>query len=89
MSPFVRVLTGVLASASFLLSTPAVAADKKMPTDAALIASAMKAAPARVGKDATVVVMNQDGTMRTLHAGQPGHPRPGPDVHGQKCDGMG
>lgn len=89
MNPFVSVLTGVLASSSLLLAPNVLAADKKMPTDAALIASAMKAAPARVGKDATVVVMNQDGTMRTLHAGQPGHPRPGPDVHGQKCDGMG
>jgi hypothetical protein len=86
MSPFVCVLTGVLASSSLLLASNVLAADKKMPTDTALIASAMKAAPAKVGKDATVVVMNQDGTMRTLRTGSngftcmPDNPAtPGPD----------
>jgi hypothetical protein len=77
-----------------LLITPAVfvmsasAADKpaKAPTDASLIASAMKAAPPSVAKGATVVAMNADGTMRTVRKGtngftcMPDNPMtPGPD----------
>src|SRR3546814_957016 len=42
------------------------AASNSMPTDAQLIASAMRAAPARVAKDATIVATGADGTMRTL-----------------------
>ena len=86
MSPFVRVLTGILASSSLLLAPNASAADKKAPTDQALIASAMKAAPAKVARAATIVAMNADGTMRTLRTGSngftcmPDNPAtPGPD----------
>jgi hypothetical protein len=86
MSPFVRVLTGVLASSSLLLAPTASAGDKKAPTDKALIASAMAAAPAKVAREATIVAMNADGTMRTLRTGSngftcmPDNPAtPGPD----------
>src|SRR3546814_7222508 len=46
------------------------AASNSMPTDAQLIASAMRAAPARVAKDATIVATGADGTMRTLRQGR-------------------
>ncbi|HSP34465.1 MAG TPA: hypothetical protein VLU46_09125 [Thermoanaerobaculia bacterium] len=64
------------------------AADKPAakPTDAELIASAMKAAPASIAKGATIVTMESDGTMRTLRTGtngftcMPDNPAtPGPD----------
>lgn len=55
-------------------------------TDAQLIASAMKAAPAGLAKGATIVVMGADGAMRTLREGSngftcmPDNPAtPGPD----------
>jgi hypothetical protein len=58
----------------------------KAPTDAQLIASAMKAAPAKVAKDATIIAMGADGSMRTLRKGtngftcMPDNPAtPGPD----------
>jgi hypothetical protein len=54
--------------------------------DAALIASAMRAAPAKVGEGATIVAMGADGSMRTLRPGtngftcMPDSPNtPGPD----------
>jgi hypothetical protein len=56
------------------------------PTDAALITSALAAAPAGVAKDAEVVVMDAKGGMRTLRKGtngftcMPDNPdTPGPD----------
>lgn len=56
------------------------------PDDAALVRSAMSAAPAKVAEGATVVAMNADGSMRTLHEGRngftcmPDNPAtPGPD----------
>ncbi len=56
------------------------------PSDAELIASAMKAAPASVAKGATIVAMAADGTMRTIRQGtngfscMPDNPAtPGPD----------
>jgi hypothetical protein len=59
---------------------------QKGPSDAALIKSAMSAAPAAVGKNATIVVMEADGKMRTLRKGtngftcMPDNPAtPGPD----------
>jgi len=62
------------------------AADKKPPTDAQMIASAMRAAPAHVAKSATIVAMGADGKMRTLRQGSngftcmPDSPEtPGPD----------
>ena len=61
-------------------------AAKKGPSDAQLIASAMKAAPAKVAKDATVIAMEADGSMRTLRKGTNGFTcmadspeTPGPD----------
>jgi len=59
---------------------------KAAPTDAELIASAMKAAPMDVSKNATIVAPAADGTMRTLRKGtnaftcMPDNPNtPGPD----------
>jgi hypothetical protein len=56
------------------------------PSDAELIASAMKAAPASVAKGATIVAMEAGGTMRTIRKGtngfscMPDNPTtPGPD----------
>jgi hypothetical protein len=61
-------------------------AAKAAPTDAELIKSAMSAAPAAVGKNATIVAMEADGKMRTLRKGtngftcMPDNPAtPGPD----------
>ncbi|GAA0714856.1 hypothetical protein [Dokdonella soli] len=58
----------------------------KAPSDAELIASAMRAAPAGVAKAATIVAMGEDGKMRTLRKGtngftcMPDNPTtPGPD----------
>jgi hypothetical protein len=62
------------------------AAATKAPSDAQLIASAMKAAPPKVAKDAAVVAMEADGSMRMLRKGtngftcMPDNPEtPGPD----------
>lgn len=75
---------GLVALVSLLLVVSAFAASKK--TDAELIASAMKAAPANVAKGATVIAMGADGKMRTVHTGtngftcMPDNPTtPGPD----------
>jgi hypothetical protein len=61
-------------------------AAKVAPSDADLIKSAMSAAPAAVGKNATIVAMQADGKMRTLRKGtnaftcMPDNPAtPGPD----------
>jgi hypothetical protein len=74
-----------------VVAMSALAADKKpaapaAPTDAQLIASAMKAAPLSVAKGATIVTMEANGTMRTLRKGtngftcMPDNPStPGPD----------
>jgi len=68
-----------------LAQTPATTA-QSAPTDAELIASAESAAPANVGKHATIVAMGADGKMRTLRKGtnnftcMPDDPEtPGPD----------
>lgn len=62
------------------------AAEKAPPSDKELIASAMRAAPPGVGKDATIVVADAQGKMRTLREGKngftcmPDNPEtPGPD----------
>jgi hypothetical protein len=59
---------------------------KSASTDTALIASAMKAAPASIAKGATIVAMEAGGAMRTLRKGtngwtcMPDNPAtPGPD----------
>ncbi|MBK7976249.1 MAG: hypothetical protein IPK07_24255 [Deltaproteobacteria bacterium] len=56
------------------------------PTDAQIIASAEKAAPANVAKHAAIVAMGGDGTMRTIRPGTNGYTcmadspeTPGPD----------
>lgn len=63
--------------------------------DAALIRSAMAAAPAAVSRDATIVAMGQGGAMRTLRHGHngftcmPDDPRtPGPDAMCMDENGM-
>jgi hypothetical protein len=62
------------------------AADKSMPSDQELIASAMRAAPPGVAKDATIIAVDEHGKMRTLRKGtngftcMPDNPdTPGPD----------
>lgn len=74
---------GLAVLVSLLLVATAFAAD---PSDAKLIASAMKAAPASVAKGATIVAMTADGKMRTIRKGtngftcMPDNPTtPGPD----------
>lgn len=62
------------------------AGSKAAPTDADLIADAMKAAPKKVGEGATIVAPDDKGAMRTLRTGtngftcMPDNPEtPGPD----------
>src|SRR6202011_5054249 len=82
-----KVMAGGVACAMLALSLVANADDKKAaPSDADLIKSAMSAAPAGVSKNATIVTMEADGTMRTLRKGSngftcmPDNPAtPGPD----------
>ncbi|HUA79957.1 MAG TPA: hypothetical protein VL997_06260 [Dyella sp.] len=73
-------------AAMLVAASGAWAANKPMPSDAQLIASAMHAAPPGVAKGATIVAMNPDGTMRTLRQGTNGYTcmpdnpaTPGPD----------
>jgi len=75
----------VLAMGALLSAAPAKKQPAK-PSDAELIASAMKAAPATVAKGATIVAMESDGKMRTVRKGtngftcMPDNPAtPGPD----------
>jgi hypothetical protein len=76
-----------IVAATLAMTTNAqAAAAKKGPSDKQLIASAMKAAPAKVAKGATIVTMEADGKMRTLRQGtngftcMPDNPAtPGPD----------
>ncbi|GAP65549.1 hypothetical protein MBSD_n0839 [Mizugakiibacter sediminis] len=75
-----------VAIALALASSGLAAEKKKAMTDAEMIASAMRAAPARVAKDAKIVVMDAAGKMRTLREGRngftcmPDNPAtPGPD----------
>ena len=82
---------GILSIALVVLSVfSALAADMKMDmkpmSDADIIKSAMAAAPMSVSKNATVVAMNADGTMRTVRKGTNGFTcmadnptTPGPD----------
>ena len=73
-----RVITGsAIAVVALALATTAIAADKtamKMPmkSDKALIAEAMAAAPATISRDAAIVTMNADGSLRTLRKGTNG-----------------
>ncbi|MCE5232802.1 MAG: hypothetical protein ABFC67_03085 [Mizugakiibacter sp.] len=71
---------------ALVLTAGVQAAGKKAMTDAEQIASAMRAAPARVAKGATIVAMDAAGKMRTLREGHNGFTcmadnpaTPGPD----------
>ncbi len=81
----------LLCSSVFLLlavanSAAVAVSDKATVSDETLIASAVSAAPSNVGRDASIVVMEENGTMRTLRNGtngftcMPDNPAtPGPD----------
>lgn len=80
--PMFWLAAGAVSAAAFA----ATATHKKAPTDAQMIASAMRAAPLSVAKGATIVTMDADGKMRTLREGKNGFtcmpdypPTPGPD----------
>lgn len=76
-----------LVLAAALLAMPMAHADgPKQSSDAQLIGSALSAAPAGIGRHATVMAMQPDGTMRTLRQGTNGFTcipdapaTPGPD----------
>lgn len=51
----------------------AAAANKVLPSDSALIANAISAAPEPIGKNATVVAFDAKGQMRTLQKGSNGY----------------
>jgi hypothetical protein len=51
------------------LCMSAQAADRKPPSDAAKIANALTAAPPAVSRNASVVEMNEDGSMKVLRKG--------------------
>jgi hypothetical protein len=82
-----HIITGLfIISAITATGAPPAKKTAAKPSDAELIASAMKAAPASVAKGATVVAMEADGKMRTLREGKngftcmPDNPAtPGPD----------
>jgi hypothetical protein len=85
-----------IAAAILVALGSAQAADAKTPSDAQLIASAMRAAPARVARDATVIAIGADGKMRTLRQGSnaftcmPDNPTtPGPDSMCMDKNAMG
>jgi hypothetical protein len=61
-----------LAAALLLAMGAAQAAKSEHPTDAQMIASALRAAPASVGRHATIMTMEADGSMRTLRKGSNG-----------------
>jgi hypothetical protein len=54
---------------SMMMSNPMMASSKPAMADAKLIQSAMSAAPMSVTRNATIVVMEADGKMRTLRKG--------------------
>jgi hypothetical protein len=75
----------MVSAAETAKKAPATAA-AKAPSDAQLIASAQRAAPAKISKDATIIAMDADGKMRTLRQGTNGFTcmadspaTPGPD----------
>lgn len=79
-----RILTASIFA--IVVAGGAQAAGSKTPTDAKLIQSAMRAAPANVSKHATIIAVGADGTMRTLRKGSNGFTcmpddpsTPGPD----------
>lgn len=88
-------LFSTLLLADAALADHAMAAAKAKPTDGQLIASAMTAAPAAVGKDATVIDFDEKGAMRVVRKGTNGfscladNPQtPGPDPMCADANGM-
>jgi hypothetical protein len=80
------VCTGLLILSAVVVTAATPAKKAAAPSDADLIASAMKAAPASVSRNATVVTMDASGKMTTLRKGtngftcMPDDPQtPGPD----------
>jgi hypothetical protein len=80
------IYTAALLTLTLLGAVGAVAAEKGTPSDQELIASAMRAAPPGVAKDATIIAVDAQGKMRTLRQGKngftcmPDNPAtPGPD----------
>ena len=81
------ILCGVVAVAGQQHTAPAKPKSGGMATDAQIIKSASTAAPAAVAKDATVVAIAADGSMRTVRQGTNGFTcladnpdTPGPDA---------
>ena len=86
----ILIVAAIAATAASMVSAAETAkkqpASAKAPSDAQLIASAQRAAPAKVSKDATIIAMDADGKMRTLRQGTNGFTcmadspaTPGPD----------
>lgn len=83
------ILMSLAAATAILAAAAASSQSRHRPArsgDAALIASAMSAAPAAVSRNATIVAMRPDGTMRTVRRGRGGFTcmadnpaTPGPD----------
>lgn len=78
--------TAILAAVLIFISGVANAGNPAADKDKQLIDSAMQAAPAKVGKDAAVIAMEADGSMRTVRPGRSGFTcmadnpaTPGPD----------
>jgi hypothetical protein len=70
-----RILIGVLASGLLCVSTSALAQQQKGKApkgDQALLVNALSAAPKAVAKDASVVAIEANGSMRTLREGKNG-----------------
>ena len=63
-------VTGLGMASAAAQRTPKPPKPPKPKTDAELIANAMSAAPAAVSKDATIVVVETGGKLRTLRQGQ-------------------
>lgn len=79
-------ITPLVFATTLLAAGAALAPANKQPSDAELIASAMRAAPRGVGPHATIMAMDANGTMRTLRQGTNGFTcipdapaTPGPD----------
>ncbi|HEY2322300.1 MAG TPA: hypothetical protein VGJ82_05480, partial [Thermoanaerobaculia bacterium] len=70
--PGLLVVLVILCVVAAYAAAPAAKKAPAGPTDAQLIVSAMSAAPAGIGKAATIVNMTADGKMRTLRPGSNG-----------------
>jgi hypothetical protein len=84
--PRTMILLSLAAAAALAAGSASSQSHHRRAGDAALIASAMSAAPAAVARGATIVAMRPDGTMRTVRRGGNGFTcmadnpaTPGPD----------